>query len=417
MKTINIDKPKRAGFFYGWWLVIASGILQFFSGVIFYDFAVFFNPIRQTFGWTATAMSAAFTLRGLETGILGPVVGFLVDKVGSRKLMLFGWGCIGLGFVLMGRINSLWSFYGTFMVVSLGVSFGTNVVMNACISNWFRKKRSRALAIVYIGPGLSGLIAPLFALSITQVGWRTTLIILGIVLWIIGLPLCLLYRDKPSQYGYLPDGENRGSIPETDKTSHQNRIVKPGFDSPARDFTVKAALKTRVFWLLSFIFFLQQLGASAVNVHIVANLESIKMPTAIAAGAVTGLTLCSLIGRAGFGFLGDFINKRYLLTLSFALTTIGVFLLSFIEADRMWLLVLFSLTFGAGFGAPIPLKPALQADYFGMRSYGTILGLLTLASTIGGLASPIIAGRIFDVPAAIVWHGRFLHLSFFRQCR
>ncbi len=388
------------GIFYGWWIVIAAAILQFFSGAIFYGFSVFFNPIRETFSWTATAMSIAFTLRGLETGALGPVAGFLVDKVGLKKLMLSGWGIIGLGFLLMSRINSLWAFYGTFMVVALGVSFGTNVVMNAGISKWFTKKRSRALSIVYIGPGLSGLLAPLFALSINQVGWRTTLIFIAITLWVICLPLCLLFRDKPSQYGYLPDGETAASKSETATEPiypQPNKKVEPELDPPARGFTAKEALRTRALRMLSVIFFFQQLGASAVNVHIVAYLESIKVPTAIAAVAVTGLTLFSLIGRAGFGFFGDFTNKRYLLTLSLALQTIGIFLLTLIKMDRMWLLILFLLIFGAGFGAPIPLKPALQADYFGTRSIGTIMGLLLLTATIGGLASPIIAGRIFDV--------------------
>ena len=378
----------------------ASTILQFFSGTIFYNFAVFFNPIRETFGWSATAMSAAFTLRGLETGALGPVAGFLVDKVGSRKLMLSGWGLIGLGFLLMSRINSLWTFYGGFMVTALGVSFGTNVVMNAALSKWFTRKRSRALSIVYIGPGLSGLLAPVFALAINQSGWRDTLFFTGIILWIVCLPLCFLFRDNPARYGYLPDGEPIAQKPENVSESIKSLTDnknKRKIDSSTQGFTAKEALKTRSFWMLSAIFFFQQLGASAVNVHIVAYLESINLPSATAALAVTGFTLFSLVGRAGFGFLGDAANKRYLLTLALALQTIGMFLLNLIQMDRMWILVVFLFIFGTGWGAPIPLKPAIQADYFGTKSIGTIMGLLMLTATIGGLASPIIAGRIFDV--------------------
>ncbi len=407
--STNNYRPRRVGIFYGWWIVIAAAILQFFSGAIFYDFSLFFNPIRETFGWTATAMSVAFTLRGLETGALGPVAGFMVDRVGSRKLMLSGWGLIGLGFLLMNRIHSLWTFYGAFMVVALGVSFGTNVVMNAGISKWFTKKRSRALSIVYIGPGLSGLLAPLFALSINQVGWRNTLFFSGIALWVICLPLCWLFRDKPSHYGYLPDGERIAPKPETVSDpiySRSNQKVELEIDPPAKGFTAKEALKTRAFWLLSLIFFFQQLGASAVNVHLVAYLESIRVPTTTAALAVTGFTLFSLIGRAGFGFLGDSANKRYLLALSLALQTIGIFLLNLVQVDKMWLLVVFLFIFGTGWGAPIPLKPAIQADYFGTRSIGTIMGLLLLTATIGGLASPIIAGWIFDVTGSyhLAWN-------------
>jgi sugar phosphate permease len=394
------NRPRRKGIFYGWWIVIASAILFFFGGgAFYYGFSVFFNPIRETFGWNATVTSVAFTLRGLETGALGPVAGLLVDRLGPRKLMVFGWVIIGLAFLLMSRINSLWVFYGTFVVAAVGMSFGTGVVVNTAVANWFTRKRSRALAITFIGPGASGLLAPLFVLSISQIGWSETLVVTGVALWVIGIPLSLLFRDKPSRYGHLPDGEIRAPITETASESNLrslSKVVEPDSASSVTDFTAKAALRTRAFWLLSLSFFFQQMGTSAVVVHIVAYLESVKVPTAIAAVAVTGMTLCSLIGRIGFGFLGDFANKRYLVTISLVLQTIGLFLFSLIVADRVWLLILFLLTFGPGFGAPIPLRSALQADYFGTRSFGTIMGLMSLIGTIGGLASPIIAGWIFD---------------------
>jgi sugar phosphate permease len=400
LNAIDKDRRGRKGIFYGWWIVIASAILFFFGGgTFYYGFSVFFNPIRETFGWSATVTSVAFTLRGLETGVLGPVAGLLVDRVGPRKLMVSGWVIIGLGFLLMSHINSLWAFYGTFVVAAVGMSFGTGVVINTAVANWFTRKRSRALAITFIGPGASGLLAPLFVFSISQIGWSETLTITGIALLVIGIPLSLLFRDKPSRYGYLPDGEIRAPMPEIagePNLRSLNKIVEPDSASSVTDFTAKAALRTRAFWLLSLSFFFQQMGTSAVVVHIVAYLESVKVPTTIAAIAVTGMTLCSLIGRIGFGFLGDFTNKRYLITLSLVLQTIGLFLFSLIVADRVWLLILFLLTFGPGFGAPIPLRSALQADYFGTRSFGTIMGLMSLIGTIGGLASPIIAGWIFD---------------------
>jgi len=392
--------------FYGWWIVAACAILQFWSGAIYFGFSVFFNPIRQTFGWTATSTSVAFTIRGFGVGVLAPVAGFLVDRVGPRKLMLFGWGVIGLGFLLMSRIDSLWAFYGTFVVVATGIGIGTNVVMNTGIANWFIKKRSRALAIIYVGPGLSGLIAPLFALSIIQLGWRSTLVIIAIALWVISIPLCSLFRHKPAQYGYLPDGDTAPPISETVSMSTSRplgEVVKPRLASSVGGFTTKAALKTRAFWLLSFIFFLQQMGATAVNVHVVAYMESIKVSTTIAAIAMTGITLCSLIGRLGIGALGDFTSKKYLITLSLALMTTGIFFLSLVEVNKIWLLVLFWITFGAGFGAPIPLRPALQADYFGTRSFGTIMGLMMFIGMVGGLVSPVVAGWIFDVTGSYRW--------------
>lgn len=381
--------PRRRKIFYGWWIVLASAIMHFIGGgTFYYGFTVFFNPIRNAFGWTAAATSIAFTLQRLESGILGPVAGFLVDKLGPRKLMLGGWTITGLGFLLMSRIDSPWEFYGTFLVIATGMSFASGLVSNTAIANWFTRKRSRALAVTFIGPGASGLLAPLLAFAILQVGWREVLAYVGIALWVIGIPLSLLMRHKPSQYGYLPDGDSTASL---DKSA-----AKAGSGATAAEFSAREALKTRAFWMLAFVSFFQQVGTSAVMVHIVPYLESVGVPTTIAALSVTGMTVFSLIGRLGFGLLGDFTNKRYLIATALALQTIGLFIFSLIGVDRMWLLLVFLLTFGPGYGGPIPVRPALQADYFGTRSFGTIMGLIAVVAMLGGLASPVLAGWMFD---------------------
>lgn len=393
--------PKRRKVFYGWWIVLGSAILNFFVGGTFiYGFTTFFNPIRQTYGWTAAITSWAFTLRGLETGFLDPVVGFLVDKVGPRKLMLPGWIIVGLGFLLMSRINSLWTFYASFLIIALGMSFSSFVAMNTAVANWFVKRRSRALTLIYVGFGASGILVPLLALSISHFGWRETATIVAIASCVIGLPISLLMRHKPSQYGYLPDGEIRDTIYKpTDMPDRRSssEIAEQDSGPSAIDFTARAALRTRTFWLLALAFSFQHIATSAVMVHIVPYLESVKVPTTIAATAVTGMTLFSLIGRLGFGFLGDFTDKRYLIAIALTLQAIGIFIFSFAGMDRVWLIIPFLLVYAPGFAGPIPLRPALLADYFGTRSFGTIFGWMALISMLGGVASPVIAGWIFDV--------------------
>jgi MFS family permease len=388
--------PKTTGLFYGWWIAISAAILRFFSGGFFYyGFSVFFNPIRDSFHWSAADTSVAFTLRGVETGLFSPVVGALADRVAPRKLMVAGWTVIGVGFMLMSRINSLWAFYGSFVFVALGSSFGTGLVMNTTIANWFTRKRSRALALGFIGPGASGLLAPVLALSLGQVGWRHTLFFMGVASLLVGIPLSLMFRDRPQNYGQLSDGDS--PLPAGDAAA--------GAAKPLSGFTAKAALKTRSFWMLSLSQLFQQMGTSAVAVHIVPYLESIGVPVTLAALSVTGMTVCSLIGRLGFGVLGDYANKRHLIALSIVLQAIGLVCFAFITQDTIWLLAAFLLTYGPGFGGPIPLWPGLQADFFGTRSFGTIMGLMTLTSVVGGLASPIVAGWIFDVSGSyrVAW--------------
>jgi MFS family permease len=296
----------------------------------------------------------------------------------------------------MSRVNALWSFYGAFLVIAMGLNFAAFVVIFTTIANWFERKRSRAMTVVATGFGASGTLVPLVALAVGELGWRETLTIVGVGLWVIGIPLSSLMRHKPSQYGYLPDGASPQETSEKESVSGF-KSARETAKEPARSFTVKAAMRTRAFWLLSGVAFFQFVGASAVMVHIVPYLESVNIPTTMAATTVTGVTVCSLIGRLGFGFLGDFANKRYLIAIGITLQMIGIFVLSFIDADRAWIIIPFLLTYAPGFGATMPLRPALQADYFGTDNYGTIMGLMMLVSMVGGLASPIVAGWIFDI--------------------
>ena len=397
LKRLRLQRlAPRKKIFYGWWIVLSSAALNFLAGGSFiYGFTTFFNPIRDTFGWSAAATSVAFVFQRLESGILGPLAGFLVDRVSPRKLMYIGWVIISLGFFLMSQINSLWMFYGAFMIMAMGFSFGSFIVMNTAVARWFREKRSRALTMIYLGFGASGTLVPLIALSIEEFGWRETLVWLAVLLGVVGIILSSVMRRQPEDYGYLPDGKTIGETNELKGFSDKQPTLELVPESSG--YTVKEAIRTKAFWLLSLAFLFQHIGTSAVMVHIVPYLESVEVSTTIAATAVTGMTLCSVIGRLGFGFLGDFTNKRYLVATALTLQTIGLFIFSLISADKVWLIVLFLLTYAPGYGGPIPLRPALQADYFGTRSFGTIMGLMASVSMIGGLFSPVLAGWMFDV--------------------
>jgi MFS family permease len=393
--------PKRKKIFYGWWIVGAATLLNVLAGGTFvYGLSVFFNPIRNTFGWGAAVTSVAFTLGRLESGLLEAVAGFLVDKVGPRKLMLCGWSVVGLGFLLMSNVNSVWVFYGSFLIMAVGMSFSAFTVIFATIANWFEKKRSRAMTVVVTGYGLSGTLVPLVSTAVGAFGWRGTLAAMAILIWVVSLPLSSLMRHKPGQYGYLPDGvgpEGGSGSADVSQPGSSNDTGRGSSVSSVVDFTLKQAVKTRAFWLLSAVSFFQFFGASAVMVHTIPFLESIEVSSKMAATVVTGVTVCSLIGRLGFGFMGDFFNKRRLMAIGLTLQAIGIFVFFLVDSDRVWVVIPFLLTYAPGFGAMMPLRPALQADYFGAKSFGAIMGTMTLIAMVGGLASPIIAGWIYDV--------------------
>ncbi len=183
--------------YYGWWIVLASFVVAFYvAGTTFYGFTAFIEPLASEFGWSYTQISLAASLRGLEMGLLAPFVGILVDRYGSRKLMLSGVLVLGIGLILLGYTQSLAMFYGAFILIAFGAGGCTSVVTMTAVANWFEKNIGKAMGLTACGFGASGLIIPVIVWMITVFGWRTTLIILGIGMWIIGIPAAIAMREK-----------------------------------------------------------------------------------------------------------------------------------------------------------------------------------------------------------------------------
>jgi MFS family permease len=384
--------------FYGWWIVAASWLMFFIcGGITFYGFTTFFNPIADEYGWSAAQISLAFSLRSIESGIMAPLVGFLMDKVGVRKIIVFGMVVSGLGFLIMSRTNSLLFFYGAFLLLSVGTSCGVGSGQYVAAANWFSKKRTRVMGILSTGFAFSGLSGPVLVWLIGQQGWRCTLAIVGAVMFVVGIPLGLVIRHHPEPYGYLPDGETRDMTSQGENPSNNS----PALVAVARKLpeltglTARQAIVTRTFWMLVVFGTLTGFAQSAINVHEMPYLTSVGISRGIAGWVIMGITSLSLIGRLGFGWAGDTYDKRYLLAIGAALQLFGVLIFAWIGTP--WMLIPFLLLYSPGYASPIPLFPAIQADYFGLKQYATIRGLQSLSWTICGLLAPLLAGWVFDV--------------------
>jgi len=388
--------------FYGWWIVLATNVICMLGfGTWLYSFGVFFKPMMSEFGWTRAMTSVAASLRSTQGGIAGPIVGWAVDKWGSRRIILFGGIVSGLSFVLMPLINSLWMFYFLYgILLSIGMSFMLYLPAFTVIAKWFSRGLSRAMAVLAVGAGLGGLIfAPASAFLIKYMGWRFAFLVIGILVWAIVIPLSFVIRETPQEMGLLPDGDS----PE--KPGDQETESGAGGEaSPNLGYTLKQALNSSVFWLLSGAFFCQSLTHSVVFVHSVPHLTDIGISMEKAAFSIGLLTLVSVAGRLGFGYLGDFMDKRLLFAGSYILMGLGVFVLEY--AETMPLVYLYIALFGVGFGGTVPLSPALQADYFGRKAFGKIQGAISPLVMIAGTTGPVMAGYLFDRTGAY-------HLSFF----
>lgn len=383
--------------FYGWWIVIASFFMFLISGgIAFYGFTTFFNPIAEEFGWSAAQISFAFSLRSIEFGIMAPLVGFLMDKVGVRKIIIFGMAVSGLGFLLMSRTNSLLFFYGAFLLLSIGTSCGLGMGQYVAVANWFSKKRTWVMGIMSAGYAFSGVVGPVLVWLIEQYGWRSTMVIAGVVMLVVGIPLGFVIRHRPEPYGYLPDGETQDASPQSESTS--GKLPATGAlttDLPEHTgLSPRQAIMTRVFWILIIFVSLTGFAQSAINVHEMPYLTSVGISRETAGWTILGITGLSLIGRLGFGWMGDRHDKRYLLAIGAALQFFGVLIFAWISSP--WMLIPFLLLYGPGYGSQIPIWPAIRADYFGLKHYAAIGGLQALGWTISGIIAPVLAGWVFD---------------------
>lgn len=380
--------PKSKGkIFYGWWIVAVSAFFNLIvSGTFLYGFTAFFNPLRQEFGWTSAQTAFGFSLQRFEGGIAGPLVGFIFDRLGPRKLVLYGMAIAGAGMIFMSRINSLTEFYAAFLVTAIGASIGWAGPPMYCVSNWFTRKRTQALSYLMAGSSLGGIIVPLLVLLIAQAGWRTSLVVVGISFWLVSIPVAIMLRHRPETVGLLPDGEAK-IVPEP--------ISEVKTPSKEAGFSVRSALKSRTFWLISLAYMLSQLIATAVNVLEMPHLENIGISREVAGVAVTFTTLMTLCGNLSSGFIGDRWRKPRVIALAFALQCLGVVILAFI--GELWQLVPFVIIYGVGFGATMPMRISLMADYFGRARLGTIQGCLMSVTVIGSIMSPAIAGWFYDV--------------------
>ncbi len=177
------------------------------AGINFHGFSNFIIPLSREFGWNRTTISAAFSLARLEAGLFGPIEGWFVDKLGPRRLVLFGVPLMALGYVLMSQVNSLFFFLIVYVLfISLGSSIGTGSPMTAAVANWFDRKRGLAFGIMWSGVGIGGLFVPALGWLIEEFGWRDASLIIGIFLFVAGTPIGFVMRHRPEPYGYLPDG-------------------------------------------------------------------------------------------------------------------------------------------------------------------------------------------------------------------
>ncbi len=375
----------RVKVFYGWWIVCACfSIALYVSSIIFFGFTAFFEPLVREFGWSYTEISFAMSLRGLEMGILAPFIGILADRFGSRKLMFFGVITVGLGLIILGFTRSLLTLYGAILLISFGAGGCTSVVTMTVVAHWFKRKIGTALGVMTSGFGASGLMIPLVVMVIDACGWRTAVIAFGIGMWILGIPLSLVVRDRPEPYGYHIDGDPF-PVEDTEKDTVR-RGEKKRF---------LGLLRIRELRCLNLAEAIRFMVVTAVIVHIMPYLSTVGWSRTSAGFVAAAIPLVSVVGRLFFGWLSDRFNKRLVMAWAFTSMGCGMLALPFLGTD--YLIFVFLVPFSMGIGGITVLRGAIVREYFGMDSFGTMIGIVMGFGAAGGIVGPTLAGFVFDL--------------------
>jgi MFS family permease len=342
--------------------------------------------LQDEFGWSKAIVAGAFALTRIESGLLGPLQGWLVDRFGPRSILRIGTIMFGVGFMLFGLVESILTFYLTFALIAVGSSLGGFPTLMVSVVNWFQRHRAKAIALSQIGFSFGGLLVPIIILSLEIFGWRSTAIASGVIVIIVGLPLAQLVRHRPEDHGDTPDGiANDTHQTTTTDAEHTND-----------DFTAREAMGTQSFWLLSIGHALSLLTVSTVMVHLVPHLiEGLNYSLASAGGIIALITGCQMIGQLLGGYLGDRVDKRLICVACMLGHGAGLVLVAF--ATTPYMVIAFALLHGLSWGARGPLLVALRADYFGAAAFGTIIGFSSLIMMFGMASGPIIAGLMADI--------------------
>ena len=375
--------------FFGWWIVAGAVFIQFLhGGLLFQAFGAYFVRLQQEFGWSSAALSWSFSLLRIESGLLGPVQGWLIDKFGPRSVLVVGLVIFAIGFAMLSRVDSLFSFYMAFVVIAIGSGLGGFLTLFVTVSNWFRRRRATALALSQTGASIGGVFVPVVALALIHIGWRETALISALIILVVGLPIAPLMRRRPELYGMVPDGRRYDPAPEETRPAV---VVEP-----EREFTAREALWTPAFWFISFGHGSALFVVGAIMVHVIPHLvQKLEVSLESASAVITVITAAQIFGLVMGGVLGDRMDKRLIAAACMLGHTIALMGIAF--AGAMWLVYVFAVIHGLSWGARGPLMGAIRADYFGVRAIGTIMGLSSLIVTVGNVFGPVFAGWMADV--------------------
>ena len=342
---------------------------------------------------------------------MGPVEGYLTDRLGARRMIFIGLMILGVGFLIFAGVQSLWMFYVAFLVMALGQGLGSWLPLMTTINNWFSRRRATAMGWSNVGGRLGALLlVPAIAWAIdpeqTRLGWQLTALILGIFTLVVAFPLTRLIRNRPQDYGQQPDGDAPEPGPGPDDSREGSRASSRATQARTAaatrraaqddgDMTAAQALKTPAFWLISFGHGFTSMVILAIMTHLGLLLKDKGFDVQTTGWIVVVYTATAMVFQLVGGYVGDRWPKNIALFIFTTIQAAAVVVLTL--ASSLLMFYLYAVLFGIGFGGRNPLTTAIRGEYFGRTSFGRILGLSTVPMNVLLLIGSPMAGYMRDI--------------------
>jgi MFS family permease len=351
----------------------AAGVFVSFASLLVYTFGIFLKPLAEEFNWSRAAVSAAFGIGAMTVAVCSPPLGYLLDRIEPRRILVPSMAVFGCAFASLGLLTPhLWHLYATFLVMGIVGNGTAQMAYSRAVSSWFDARRGMALAVVMSGGAVGAMVLPPVAEALIEhAGWRHACFVLGAMVLVIGLPAVGLFiRERP------PDGHH--AIGKRDRDGA----------------TVREAIASRVFWIVVTVLFISSIAQNGALTHLVALLTDRGVSASRAAAALAAMGGASLAGRFLTGWLLDrFFAPRVALCL---LSTAALGTLGLANAHSFATGTLASILIGLGMGGEADVTPYILSRFYGLRAFAMLYGFTWTAYAVAGAIGPVLMGQVFD---------------------
>lgn len=372
--------------FHGWKISAAGAVIWAFQSLVWMQgFGNLAVVLRDQFGWSKTFFSAAFSITRVEAAVLAVPLGMAIRRYSVTPILRIGAVLQLIGFLAISQIDSRGGFITAMALIAAGATLAGFLTITAATVAWFERKRARALSYSSMGFALGGFAGPALVLGFNVFGWRWTMALAGTALAVIIWGLAGIMGVSREDTGDPVDGVDPADVADKPRAEGVQDA----------HFTTKEAVRTKAFWMIALGHGSALLVVSSVMAHLQLYLTEDRGYSAGSAAIVAGFVpLLQFVGTAGGGYLGDRFNKRAIASIAMLMHGVGLLALTY---TTHWLGIgAFIALHGLAWGVRGPQMAALRADYFGTRSFGSIMGVSSLVITLFSIGGPLLAGLLAD---------------------